>query len=147
MNFYIHTLGCKVNQYESEKISRALEQGGFVPAKTAETADIIIINSCTVTAESDRKTRQLVRRFRRGSPGAAVVLTGCMPQAFPEKAAALPADIIVGNGSDRDILKSVQNYLQHQTRIVDIKPHKKGESFEAGEVDRFEGRTRAYMKI
>lgn len=147
MNFYIHTLGCKVNQYESEKISRALEKGGFMPAKTAETADIIIINSCTVTAESDRKTRQLVRRFRRGSPGAAVVLTGCMPQAFPEKAAALPADIIVGNGSDRDILKSVQNYLQHQTRVIDIKPHKKGEAFEAGEVDRFEGRTRAYMKI
>lgn len=147
MNFYIHTLGCKVNQYESEKISRALEQGGFMPAKTAETADIIIINSCTVTAESDRKTRQLVRRFRRGSPGAAVVLTGCMPQAFPEKAAALPADIIVGNGSDRDILKSVQNYLQHQTRVIDIKPHKKGEAFETGEVDRFEGRTRAYMKI
>lgn len=68
MNFYIHTLGCKVNQYESEKISRALEQGGFMPAKTAETADIIIINSCTVTAESDRKTRHWYGVFAVAAP-------------------------------------------------------------------------------
>lgn len=147
MKFYIHTLGCKVNQYESEKIRHTLEQGGFLPASTPENTDILIVNSCTVTAESDRKTRQLVRRFRRLSPGAIVVLTGCMPQAFPKQAEALPADIIIGNGSNRDVLKCVQNYLQHPARIIEIYPHQKGERFEKGGLNRFEDRTRAYMKI
>ena len=147
MKFYIHTLGCKVNQYESEKIRTVLEQGGFESADHPAGVEVVIVNSCTVTAESDRKTRQLVRRFRRLNPGAAVVLTGCMPQAFPEAAGQLPADIIVGNGSDRDILKNVQDYLTHRQRIVDIHPHLKGERFETGGIEQFSAHTRAYMKI
>ena len=65
MKFFIYTLGCKVNQYESQVITELLIHRGFVPAPSAEEADIFIINSCTVTGEGDRKTRQMVRKYKR----------------------------------------------------------------------------------
>ena len=95
MKILFHTLGCKVNQYETQAMMTMAaddghEVGEFSPGDpTAATADALVINSCTVTAESDRKLRQLLRRCRRDNPGAVLVVTGCMPQAFPEQAAAL----------------------------------------------------------
>ena len=95
MRVAFYTLGCKVNQYETEVLSARFAAEGFdvVPVH-APGCDVYVVGSCTVTAEGDRKTRQAVRRFRRENPGAIVVLTGCYPQAFPREAAAVTeADI------------------------------------------------------
>lgn len=147
MKVFFHTLGCKVNQYETEVMRRALTLSGFEDAGLPSLADVIIVNSCTVTAESDRKTRQLVRRYRRLREDAVIVLTGCMPQAFPKEAEDLPADIVLGNGSGRDIVSAIHRFFTSGERVVIIPPHKKGEEFEKCSLDNFSERTRAYMKI
>lgn len=147
MKVFFHTLGCKVNRYETEKMLSELEGIGFTLTATPKDADLIVINSCTVTAESDRKTRQITRRYKRQNEGAIILLTGCMPQAFPRDAEELPADIILGNGAERNIVKAVTEYLGSHARIVEISPHKKGEIFEGGVLEDFSERTRAYMKI
>lgn len=147
MKMFFHTLGCKVNQYETEYMRSALKSAGFEDAEKINDADLVIINSCTVTGESDRKTRQLVRRYRRLCPNGVIVLTGCMPQAFPAEAEELPADIILGNESSRDIVSAVEIFLKNKKRLVSILPHKKGEEFEKCKITTFSERTRAYMKI
>lgn len=148
MNVSIITLGCKVNQYESEAMLERLLDAGFQAAGAKEPADVIIINSCTVTATSDHKVRQLLRRSRRENPGAAIVLTGCMPQAFPEKAATFEeADIVLGNSRRVDLLPRLLEFLSHHQRIVDIRPYEKGETFEQMSVSFFHERTRAFIKI
>ena len=96
MKIAFFTLGCKVNQYESQAMAERMVKCGFELVSPNEKADIYVINSCTVTAESDRKTRQTVRRFKRKNPDSIVILTGCMPQAFPEDAESLKeADIVL----------------------------------------------------
>lgn len=97
MKFSFITLGCKVNQYESQAMAELLENAGFSPALSGECPDIIVLNSCTVTATSDQKVRQLLRRARRNNPEAILILTGCMPQAFPDTASHFEeADIVLG---------------------------------------------------
>lgn len=147
MRVFFHTLGCKVNRYETERMTEQLASIGFTLTEDSKSADLIVINSCTVTAESDRKTRQLTRRYKRLNEKAIILLTGCMPQAFPTDAESLPADIILGNGSERDIVSAVDSYLKNHNRIISISPHQKGEMFENGGLESFSERTRAYMKI
>ena len=148
MKAKIITLGCKVNQYESEAMLEALLAGGFQEAASGEEADVVVVNSCTVTATSDQKVRQTLRRARKENPGAVTVLTGCMPQAFPEEdAALLEADVVLGNARRADLLPRVMEYLSSKQRIVDIAPHEKGEKFERMAVSTFHGRTRAFLKI
>ena len=142
------TLGCKVNQYETESIREQFEEAGYSCAGDNEEADIVIINSCTVTAESDRKTRQLTRKYRGKYPGAVIVLIGCMAQAFPEKAAELDAaDIVLGNRDASLVLHKTEEYLKTNVRIVSVEPHQRGDSFNTPVISRFEERTRAFMKI
>ncbi|MBR0412865.1 MAG: hypothetical protein IJI47_04805 [Eubacterium sp.] len=86
MKAAFYTLGCKVNQYETEYMSELLSKAGFEIVAPSKDADYYIINSCTVTATADKKTRQNVRKFKRKHPGSVVILTGCMPQAFTEQA-------------------------------------------------------------
>jgi len=144
-----HTLGCKVNQYETQAMRRILEQAGYETVEFSQASpapDVLIINSCTVTGESDRKLRQLLRRFRRLIPQGVLVLTGCMPQAYPEKSALLTeADIVLGNASRSDILSRLEEYLAQHKKIVDIPEHSK--SYEPLQIDDFQGRTRAFIKI
>lgn len=147
MKVFFHTLGCKVNQYETEYMRLSLNSAGYENTAEPDKADIVIVNSCTVTGESDRKTGQLVRKYRRLNKEGVIVLTGCMPQAFPTKAEELPADIILGNGSGRNIVSVLERFFQTGQRIVDVPKHKKGEEFEKCSIDTFSERTRAYMKI
>lgn len=142
------TLGCKVNQYESEAMLESLLQGGFQKAGPEEQADIVVVNSCTVTAVSDQKARQALRRAKNDNPGAITVLTGCWPQAFPDKAQNfLEADIVMGTSNRSALLPHVLEYLSSKQRIVDIAPHTTGEKFEKLRVAAFHGRTRAFVKI
>ena len=145
MNIHFHTLGCKVNQYETEAMREALLNLGHTCDKLLP-ADAVIINSCTVTAESDRKTRQIVRRCRRNNPTAIIVLTGCMVQAFPEEAKKLTeADIVIGN---RDISKVVNAINEYADRhIFEISEHQVSDQYNTIGLSNFNERTRAFMKI
>ena len=125
-----------------------IEAAGHQSVPEDAQPDVFVLNSCTVTAESDRKTRQLVRRFRHRYPQAVIVLTGCMPQAFPKDAAALDAaDVVLGNATNARLLPAVEEYLRTGRRVVEITPHKTGERFSTPPVARFSGRTRAFLKI
>ncbi len=147
MKVKFYTLGCKVNQYESQAISEALAKIGYETV-TDGNADIFIVNSCTVTAAADQKTRQAVRRFKRNNPDSIVILTGCMPQAYPEKSKELlEADIILGNRNNEEIANAIEQYLKYGSRVFEIREHKKGDSFSGTTISRFEERTRAYIKI
>lgn len=148
MKAAFYTLGCKVNQYETEYMSELLKKAGFEIVPSEEKADYYIINSCTVTATADQKTRQSVRRFKRRHPDSAVILTGCMPQAFPEDAEVLTeADIVMSNKNDFDILKLINEYEQKKTRLVRIEKHKTGDEFRYCSIDGFNDRIRAFVKI
>ncbi len=151
MQALFYTLGCKVNQYETQAMMRLMAENGYETAEylpgSPDIGDgVIVLNSCTVTGESDRKLRQLLRRCRRENPQAVLVLTGCMPQAFPEEAEAFrEADIVLGNAARAALPRYVHQYAAFGHRIVDIPAH--GKSFENLSIDAFQGRTRAFVKI
>jgi threonylcarbamoyladenosine tRNA methylthiotransferase MtaB len=148
MTVFFHTLGCKVNQYESEEMLEALSAKGFSAVSDPAQADIIVINSCTVTAESDRKSRQSVRHLKSKNPDAIIVLTGCMPQAYSEKTQALPeADIVLGNKTNYMLADAIDEYLKKRERIIRVEPHRANEPLKSCGINRFEERTRAFLKI
>ena len=148
MKIVFYTLGCKVNQYETEAMRELLEGQGYYTAAPDEEPDVFLLNSCTVTAESSRKTRQILRKYRRLFPHAVTVLVGCMPQAFPEAAAALPeADIVLGNRNASLVADALHRYQLDGQRIVEVAPHEKGELFVTPPISRFSEHTRAFMKI
>lgn len=141
-----YTLGCKVNQYETQLMRESLQKRGYEIVSEDDCPDVFVINSCTVTAESDRKTRQTVRKYRRKLPGAVIVLTGCVPQAFPTVANELEcADIVLGNASNGELADCLDRYFIEGRRIIDIRPHKKENVFQT--IDDFESRTKAFLKI
>ena len=143
-----YTLGCKVNQNETGALAQLFRENGFTLAAEHEPADVYIVNSCTVTATGDKKSRQWLRRAKRENPEAVTVLCGCFPQAFPQQALEVSeADILCGARGRRRVLDNVLEFLQTRRRIVDIAPHEKGEAFEELPMERFEGHTRAFMKI
>ena len=146
MKIAFYTLGCKVNQYESQVMAELLTKSGHTIIRDTSLADCVIVNSCTVTAESDRKTRQAVRRFKKS--GAVVVLCGCVPQAFPEKASLIAeADIITGNSSHADIPRLIEEFAKTGERIISIKPHTRHEKYTTPGLCNFSERTRAFMKV
>lgn len=148
MTFGFYTLGCKVNQYETQAIRELFLRSGFSPAECNDSPDIFVINSCTVTAESDRKTRQAVRRFRNKYKNAIIVLTGCMPQAFADDAKKIPeADIIIGNTSHASLVKKIETFLKTKEQIFEVLPHEKNEEICPLNVTDFDERTRAFLKI
>ena len=97
----IYTLGCRVNQYESRAISEYLEDRGAVIAPFDSVCDVYVINTCAVTAESERKSRQMARRAHKLNPDAAIVITGCASQLHPETAAKLPGVVYVGGNASK----------------------------------------------
>jgi len=142
------TLGCKVNQYETQSIREMLEKNGFSSVKEGETPDILMLNSCTVTAESDRKTRQTLRHYKRKYPKIVAVLLGCMPSAFPKNSEKLlEADIVFGNTDHSKIPILLDEFLKTGKRIISIENHEMGEKYITPPISSFSERTRAYMKI
>ncbi len=146
MTVSFYTLGCKVNQYESEALGEIFESKGFSVVPSHESADIVIVNSCTVTAESNRKTRQAVRKLRRNSPNALIVLTGCMAQAFPEESESISeVDLVIGN-SHYDALPDICiNALNSRCERVFVTEHLK--TYTDIGVTKMTEHTRAFIKI
>ena len=148
MKAAFYTLGCKVNQYETEYMAETMKNAGFQIVPPNEEADYYIINSCTVTATADQKTRQNVRKFKRQHPSSVVILTGCMPQAFPEQAKELyEADIVLSNKSNDDILDLINQHSISHNRIVKIDRHQSGDEFSKCSINHFSERIRAFVKI
>lgn len=149
MRVTFYTLGCKVNQNETGALAQLFEERGYTVVPSEEDADVYVVNSCTVTNFGDQKSRKWLRRAKRENPGAVTVLTGCYPQAFPEEAAGImEADVVTGSGNRRAILQDVQKVLDGEAeRVVDIRPHEKGERFEELPMDKFAEHTRAFVKV
>ncbi len=148
MKAAIFTLGCKVNQYESQEMTEMLTKNGYLVVDSKEKADVYIVNSCTVTAESNRKTRQAVRHFKAKNPDAVVVMTGCVPQAFPEEALAVKeADIFLGNKNNSHLISALNKWFAEKKSINDISMHENDDKYSGGIISRFEGHTRAFIKI
>lgn len=146
MKFRIITLGCKVNQYDSQLMRENLEAAGHICCEGEEAAQIVIVNSCTVTATADQKTRQTVRRARRQYPDAVIVLTGCSPQAFPKVADTLAqADVVLGNSDRSSVSDYIDRFLESGERQICIGEHP--ERYTEDTVSLFSERTRAMLKI
>lgn len=148
MLFYICTLGCKVNQYESQELREELIRNAYSPVDSPEKADIIIVNSCTVTAESVRKVRQSLRHLHSLNPSAVLVLTGCASQANPEEFETMDEiNVILGNRSNGELLKGIDEYLHTARRVVDVSPHMTGDAYRGTGITSFAEHTRAFLKI
>ncbi len=140
------TLGCKVNQYESEALAEIFEAKGFKVLPSSEKTDIIVVNSCTVTAESNRKVRQTVRKLRRKAPDALIVLTGCMAQAFPDECENISeADLIIGNSHYDTLCDLCIKALGKKIDRVCVTEHEK-QYTDIG-VSKLTEHTRGYIKI
>lgn len=149
MNFKIYTLGCKVNQYESEYIRQIMTLKGHTYTDNDIDSDIFIVNSCSVTAVSDSKCRKLMHRLKRLKPESILLLCGCMSQAFPRKYENFDAcDIVIGNTTRSRIPEYIDDFLSRKEKIIDITEHdRKNECFEDYTVTDFSERTRAFLKI
>ena len=148
MNVVFYTLGCKVNQYETQIMRELLQKNGFIE-DGSNPADVVIINSCTVTAESDRKTRQALNRFKNHNPNAVTVLAGCYPQALFEKGLELPAgaDILLGNANTPHLVELIEEFKREKKPINALKNHTKTDGLSILTRGSFEGKTRAFVKI
>ncbi len=149
MNFNILTLGCKVNQYESQAMREDLLKHGYTLSNDKDKADITIVNSCTVTSVSDAKNRKLINKIRRANPDGIIILTGCMPQAFPEETENFKnCDIVLGNAKRAELVPTLENYLNNKHILVQISEHTgKNEVYENLNITSFGEHTRAFVKI
>lgn len=146
----IVTLGCKVNQYESEAIAERFAAEGFSVSQGDATCDLYVVNTCTVTAESDRKARQMIRRVIQRDPNAYILVTGCMSQTSPEQAAGIPGvDFVCGNADKQAVVEAAKRLIAqgHKNASAEVL-HRTldGAGFEHMTISHFD-RTRAYIKI
>lgn len=153
MQVAIHTLGCKVNQYETAALGNALRARGHALVPFEGPADAYIINTCTVTAVSDKKSRQAIRQARKRAPGAVVAVCGCYAQTAPGAVEALGVDLIAGTAERMQFLddlerlsaaKAAPNRPAPQVTVDNIMAHRTFEPLAAGGL---EGRTRAMLKV
>lgn len=147
MKFAIVTLGCKVNQFESQAMEQLMVERGHTPVKLGEGCDAVIINSCAVTAESGRKSRQAVRHCRKAEPLAVIALGGCYAQTKAPELADLGADLLGGSGDRGKFISDLEAVYLNKSKMTttdDPKTRRKFELLPGGSV---EGRTRAVLKI
>ncbi|WP_311531372.1 tRNA (N(6)-L-threonylcarbamoyladenosine(37)-C(2))-methylthiotransferase MtaB [uncultured Anaerococcus sp.] len=144
--FNIITLGCKVNQYESEAIEEIFEARGF--ERKEENADIYVINTCTVTNMSDRKSRQMISRARSDNPDAIIAVMGCYSQVKPEEVAKIEGvDIILGSRNKEEVVDLCEDFLQNKEATDKLISVSEEKSYEDLAISNQIGMTRAYMKI
>lgn len=143
-----HTLGCKVNQYDTESIWRLFQVGGYSRVDFSDRADVYVINTCTVTDEGDRKSRQMIRRAVRMSPEATVVVTGCYAQVAPGEIMNIPGvDLVIGNQHRSRLLSLVEEVERDKRPYNAVTGILAQTEFEDLEVPAFVDRHRAMLKI
>ena len=149
MNIALSTLGCKVNQYETAALEAELRRRGHTLVPFDGPADAYIVNTCTVTAVSDKKSRQLIRQARKRSPEAVVAVCGCYAQTAPEAVAALGVDLVAGSAGRMAFLDDLEGLLARRepeplVTVDNIFTHRAFEALSGGGL---EGRTRAMLKV
>ncbi|MFW5809020.1 MAG: tRNA (N(6)-L-threonylcarbamoyladenosine(37)-C(2))-methylthiotransferase MtaB [Halanaerobium sp.] len=143
-----YTLGCKVNQYETEAVIDIFIDNGYQIVDFSEKADVYIVNSCTVTNEAARKTRQIARRAKRSSPESIVAIVGCYTQAFPEEVSEIEEiDFIMGSNNKADILDKAEEMLAGKSVDYEVKEYRELKEYEQLELKRLSNTTRANVKI
>lgn len=143
--FYIKTLGCKVNSYESEFIRNILLNEGY--KEVSENADICIVNSCTVTNTADNKSKQAINNIKKNNPNAIVIACGCFCQFRKDNIEELiNADIIIGNKNKSKILEYIKQFEKDHTRIIEFSDMS-SEPFEDMEIKKFGSHHRAFVKV
>ena len=144
--YKIYTLGCKVNQQESEEIAKALDSMGFSPAGKDETADFYIINSCTVTSIADSKTRQRIRQARKRDADALICVIGCLPEVSNDKVVGMPeVDLTIGSADKERTVEIVHDALKKRAKARVIRMEAHSETTRSS--TKTEKRTRAFIKV
>ena len=147
MKYIISTLGCKVNQYETQAMETLLQSHGHEPANAGELADAVIVNTCAVTAESGRKSRQTIRRLREENPGAVIAVCGCYSQLDPDEAEELGARVIFGAADRTKLVEAVEKAVSQGESCREIDAPFERRMFEKLPAGAVSGRTRAMLKI
>lgn len=143
-----YTLGCKVNQYETEAMAEAFENAGYEQVDFENSADVYVINTCTVTGLSARKSRQAIRRAKQMNPQAVVAAVGCYPQTAKAEVEELPeVDIIAGTADRRKIPEYVEAFKTGNGKISAVGNIMKTHVFEELKIEKYKNRTRAFLKI
>lgn len=142
------TLGCRVNQYETEAMAEAFIKNGYEIADFNDICDVYVVNSCTVTAMGDKKSRQAVRRAKRLSPNSVTVIAGCYAQAMKREGKTLKeADIILGTDMKGKAVEAVENFLKEKEQIVMVEDLKNHRTFCETPLTTYQAKTRAMLKI
>ena len=150
MKFAFYTLGCKVNQYETQAMQQMLLADGHTLGEFDEICDGYIINTCTVTAVSDKKSRNAIRRVRRLNPNAVVGVCGCYAQSAPDEVRALGVDVMVGTADREAFVLQMEQAAQDKSRHVHwekVEPSGLPRAFEQLPAGGLAARTRALLKI
>ncbi|MFF6013957.1 tRNA (N(6)-L-threonylcarbamoyladenosine(37)-C(2))-methylthiotransferase MtaB [Lysinibacillus fusiformis] len=143
-----HTLGCKVNHYETEAIWQLFKDEGYDRTEFDQQADVYVINTCTVTNTGDKKSRQVIRRAIRQNPDAVICVTGCYAQTSPAEIMAIPGvDIVVGTQDRTKLLGYIDQYRAERQPINAVRNIMKNRVYEELDVPAFTDRTRASLKI
>ncbi len=147
MKIYIQTLGCKVNQYETQAMETMLRERGHEICSFEEPYDAFIVNTCAVTAESGRKSRQAIRRAKQKRPDSVAAVCGCFSQISPEEIEALGADLVSGSGGREKFVDDLCTIMETRHKIIDIDVPFKRRVYEELPAGPASGRTRAMLKI
>lgn len=147
MRIAICTLGCKVNQYETQAIEQELLRRGHTLVDFEETADAYVVNTCSVTAISDKKSRQMLRRARSHNPDAVIAACGCYAQTHAEDVAALGVDVLAGTNDRLGFLDLLERAAKDKTHIVHLDDALHRREFEVLPAGGMAARTRAMLKI
>lgn len=143
-----HTLGCKVNQYETGAMEKMFEDRGYSIVEENDISDIYIINTCTVTNLSDRKSRQFIRRVKKLNEEAIIAVVGCYSQVSPEEIEKIPfVDVIMGTSERSRIVDLCEMAKQEKKKFNIVEDIRKNKKFEKLEIDNVNSKTRAYIKI
>ena len=142
-----YTLGCKVNQYETEAMLEMFKKDGYVQVESEDFADVYVINTCTVTHMSDRKSRQYIRRMKKKNPDAIIAVVGCYSQVSPEEILDIEeVNLVMGTNERRQIVEEIKK-IDASKKVSTVDDIMKVRAFEEIEISQSNGKTRAFMKI
>lgn len=147
--FSILTLGCKVNQYESEAMAELFEKNGYIQVDNdTDVADVYIVNTCTVTNLSDRKSKQYIRRAKRENPDSTVAVVGCYAQVAPKEVEKIEGvDVVIGTSERSKIVDLIEEAKEEDKKINIVRDIKKDRDFQFIKIDENFHKTRSYMKV